>query len=138
MSATDSTNELCAALSPVLLRHGVRLAILFGSRANGKARPTSDVDLALDADDAQFAVIAGELSSTLGLEVDVVSLKGVTIPLLEALIRDGIVVHEGRRGAGASWRSKALAELETDRPWYARTRDAWIARVAERGLGRGR
>ncbi len=138
MSDADSTNELCRALSPLLLRHGVRLAILFGSRATGKATPTSDVDLALDADAPQFALIAGELSSELGLEVDVVSLKDVTIPLLEALIRDGIVVHEGRRGAGAAWRSKALAELETDRPWYARMRDAWIARVAERGLGRGR
>jgi predicted nucleotidyltransferase len=51
MSAADSTNELCRALSPLLLRHEVRLAILFGSRANGKATPTSDVDLALDADE---------------------------------------------------------------------------------------
>lgn len=57
---------------------------------------------------------------------------------LQKLLRDGIVVHEGTPGAGATWRSRTLAMLETDGPWYARMRDAWLLRVREKGLGRGR
>jgi hypothetical protein len=62
-----------------------------------------------------------------------VCLDTASIPLLEALIADGIVVHESRPGAGAFWRSRVLAQLETDRPWYRRQRDAWIQRVADTG-----
>jgi hypothetical protein len=43
-------------------------------------------------------------------------------------------VHERRRGTAATWRAHALADLETDAPWFARMRDAWLARVAARGL----
>jgi hypothetical protein len=67
-----------------------------------------------------------------------VRLEDAGIPLLQRLLRDGIVVHEGTRGAGATWRSRTLTLLETDRPWYARMRDAWLARVREKGLGHGR
>jgi predicted nucleotidyltransferase len=112
----------------------VRLALLFGSRATTKNTASSDLDLAVDAPTEDLDRIGGVLASELGVEVDVVSLADVTIPLLEALVRDGIVVHEGKRGAGASWRTRALIDLETDRPWYARTRDAWLRRVATRGL----
>jgi hypothetical protein len=73
-----------------------------------------------------------------GRDVDVVRLQDAGIPLLHKLIRDGIVVHEGTAGAGAIWRSRTLATLETDGPWYARMRDAWLSRVQEKGLGHGR
>ena len=113
---------------------GVRLALLFGSRARGTARDDSDVDIALDAPGDDRLATAAALSATLGLRIDVVDLRNATIPLLEDLLRDAIVVHEGSPGAGALWRSRTLAQLETDRPWYARMRDAWLARVAEEGL----
>jgi hypothetical protein len=63
-----------------------------------------------------------------------VSLVDPTIPLLEELIAHGKVVHESSPGAAARWRFHSLLQLETDRPWYARMRDAWLARVAERGV----
>ena len=77
-------------------------------------------------------------AEALGRDVDVVRLEDAGIPLLHKLIRDGIVVHEGAKGAGAIWRSRTLATLETDGPWYARMRDAWLSRVQEKGLGLGR
>ena len=77
------------------------------------------------------------LSSGLGLEVDLTCTAQASIPLLEALIADGEAVYEARPGAYALWRSRTLAQLETDRPWYHRQRDAWIARVAEQGFERG-
>lgn len=118
-------------------RADVRVAVLFGSQARGTAGPGSDVDVAVDAPGADLLDLGATLSVALEREVDVVDLEDATIPLLERLVREGIVVHEGYRGAGALWRSRTLATLETDRPWYARMCEAWLARVRERGFSRG-
>lgn len=115
----------------------VRLGLLFGSRATGRARPDSDVDLAVDAPGADLAALGARISERVGAEVDIVPLAAATIPMLEQLIADGVVVYEKNRGAGAAWRSRTLAQLETDRPWYRRMRDAWLAKVAREGLGGG-
>lgn len=131
-------NEVVDRLRQALAgRKDVRVALLFGSEARETARAGSDVDVAVDAPSADLLALAAALSEALSREVDVVSLDDPTIPLLEQLVRDGIVVHEAYPGAGALWRSHALTSLETDRPWFARMRDAWLARVRERGLSRG-
>lgn len=134
MSTSDDVARLRRALA---VADGVRLAILFGSRARGSARPSSDFDVAVDAPGVDLLDLAAQLGMELDCEVDVISLDDAGVPLLEALIRDGIVVHEGGRGAGARWRSHALTSLETDRPWYLRMQEAWLKSVAERGLSRG-
>jgi predicted nucleotidyltransferase len=118
-------------------RNDVRVAVLFGSQARGTARPESDVDLAVVAEGVDLLTLGAELGGALELEVDVVDLADASIPLLEHLMRDGIVVHESHRGAGALWRSQTLTTLETDRPWYERMSEAWLARVAREGLQGG-
>ena len=119
-------------------RADVRLAILFGSVARDAATAESDVDLAVDVDPrVDLAELSSSLSLAVGRELDVVRLSDAGVPLLEELLRDGIVVHEGVPYAAARWRSRVLSDLEIDRPWYARMRDAWLRRVAARGLGDG-
>ena len=115
----------------------VRVAILFGSLARGAGRPDSDVDIAIDAPEIDFLALGAELGSVLDRLVDVVPLAQASIPLYEHLVRDGVVIHEGAPGAGALWRSRTLAMLETDRPWFDRMSKAWLARVASKGLTRG-
>jgi predicted nucleotidyltransferase len=112
----------------------VRLALLFGSRSRGTHRPDSDTDIAISAPLDQLFAIGAALSQRLGGEVDVIRLEDASIPLVEALIAESIVVYERDAGAGALWRSRTLAQLGLDRPWYARQRDAWLARVATHGL----
>ena len=130
--------DLLAELRRTLAASGeVRLAILFGSRARGTAHAGSDLDLAVDAPGADLLDVGARLSLALDCEVDVLSLADPGVPLLEALLRDGIVVYEGNAGAGARWRSHALTSLETDRPWFSRMQEAWLKRVAERGIARG-
>ncbi|MCC6663549.1 MAG: nucleotidyltransferase domain-containing protein [Polyangiaceae bacterium] len=114
-------------------RADVRLALLFGSYAAGRETPQSDVDLAVSGSVDRLA-LAAELGAALGLEVQVIALDDPTIPLLRELVDTSTVVHEAHYGAGASWRTRALCQLETDGPWFRRMRDAWLARVAERGL----
>jgi predicted nucleotidyltransferase len=116
-------------------RSDVALALVFGSSARGTARPESDVDLAVEAaPHLDVLTLASDLTRALGREVDVVRLEGAGVPLLEEIVRDGVVAHEGVPHAHARWRSRTLCDLETDRPWFARMRDAWLRRVAERGL----
>src|SRR5262245_54843300 len=117
MVTPEMANRLRHALAG---RSDVRVAVLFGSEARNTAGPGSDVDIAVDAPGVDWLELMGTLSTILEREVDVVALDDATIPLLERIVRDGIVVHEGFRGAGALWRSRTLALLETDRPWYAR------------------
>src|SRR4051812_14341338 len=105
MSSFDRANQVRRALAG---RSDVRLAMLFGSQARGTARPDSDVDLAIDAPDAAPLELMAPLSVALGCEVDVVVLEDAGQPLLEAIPRDGVVVHESRRGAGAAWRANVL------------------------------
>lgn len=113
---------------------GVSLALLFGSRARGTARDSSDVDVAISAAGLDLADLAATLSDACGKMVDVVSLDDPGFPLLEELVRDAELIHEGWPGRYAEWRSRALLTLDLDRVWYERMRDAWISRVARQGI----
>jgi predicted nucleotidyltransferase len=112
-------------------REGVRLAMLFGSRARGLDRGVSDVDLAVEASGVDLLSLAADLSLAVGSEVDVVDLAEAGYPQLKAILRDGICVHEGNPGGLARWRARTIAQLETDRPWFERMRDAFLKRQAE-------
>lgn len=48
-------------------------------------------------------------------------------------MRDGVVVAEHPRGAAAAWRTRAILQLETDRVWWERMRDAYLRRLARGG-----
>lgn len=115
-------------------RSDVRLALLFGSHATGRAGEGSDVDVAVRAPGADLLQLASDLGAALEVEVDVVSLDAADIPLLMEIVEHGIVVHEGAPGEQARWRSAALTTLEIDGPWYVRMRDAWLRRVAAHGI----
>ncbi len=131
----ESIDDIVQALRGALAgRSEVRLALLFGSTARGEATESSDVDVAVLAPGACLLELAHELSRAVGRDVDVISLEYPGVPMLEQLVRDSVVVYEGTRGAAANWRSATLLGLELDRPWYRRMRDAWLRRVAERGV----
>ncbi len=127
MSAHDMLAVLRAALGR---RDDVELALLFGSAARGQARDDSDLDVAVYAPGADLLELAARLTEAAAKEVDIVSLEDLPLPLLEELVKDAIVIHEGRPGAAARWRVHALWTLETDGPGYRRMRDAFIARLA--------
>jgi predicted nucleotidyltransferase len=134
MAGSDTSSLVRALQSALRGRSDVTVALLFGSLARGAGHPGSDIDIAVLAPRVDWLDLRAELSSKLGREVDIAPLDTATIPLLEDILRDGIVVHEGEAGAAALFRSRSLATLETDRPWFARMRDAWLQRVAEKGI----
>lgn len=120
----------------VLSRHpSIDSAILFGSLAQGAARPDSDLDLAVAgaaplAREDKAALIA-ELAESLGRPVDLVDLATVGEPLL------GQVLRHGRRLQGSDARyaallSRHLLEMADFMPYRSRIlaerRKAWIGR----------
>jgi len=131
---TEETAALRAVLREALRgRQDVHLAVLFGSRARGRrVRPDSDVDIAvLGEEDLDLLALGRDLSLATHHEVDVVNLaRDVGYPLLNAIARDAVWVHQGRPGAGGRWLSQTLTRLETDRPWYERMRDAYLKKLA--------
>jgi uncharacterized protein len=127
---------LIAALRGALAgRRDVQLALLFGSLARDRARPGSDADVAVLGPGVDQLQLAADLSAAIKREVDIVPLDRAGYPLLRAVLRDGILVHEGEPGAAARWRTRAILETETDRPWFERMRDAYLKRLAEGGHG---
>lgn len=115
----------------------MRVAVLFGSVAEERDHEGSDVDLAVLAPGVDLLELGLRLRAELGREVDVVDLSRATIPLMEELVAHGVVVHESEPGAAALWRSRTLATLETDRPWFARMRDAFLERWNSTEADRG-
>jgi len=90
MNGKDCVETILAVLST---RPGIRLAILFGSRAGGRERTDSDVDLAIDlghrlAADERLALMT-ELTERTSRPVDLVDLRAVGEPLLGQILRHG-------------------------------------------------
>lgn len=111
-------------------RTEVRLAILFGSTARGTDRADSDVDVAVLGRELDQLALATELTRAVRREVQIVDLDAVGFPMLQAIVRDGVIVAEHEKGCAARWRSHALVDLENDRPWFERMRDAYLDHLA--------
>jgi len=131
MSSPETTEHVVAALRDALAsRTDVSLALLFGSVARGSIRDDSDVDVALDAPTADHLALARDLSLAVGRDVHLADLRQAGYPLLAAIVRDRIVVAEHPDGSEARWRTRAILTLETDRIWFERMRDAYLAKLA--------
>ena len=76
-------------------KYNIDKVILFGSRARGDYRRTSDIDLAVVGGDfASFALDVDEETSTL-LEYDIVDLDEPMQPeLLESIQKEGKIIYE--------------------------------------------
>ena len=75
--------------------YGIRKLTLFGSRARGDFRKTSDIDIAVSGGDVVgFSIDVNEETNTL-LKFDVINLDGpVQKELLESIEREGVVLYE--------------------------------------------
>lgn len=84
-------NEICALAE----KHDIKKVIIFGSRARGDYRNTSDIDLAVIGGNAvRFALDVDENTTTL-LGFDIVDLdRPVQTELLDAINKEGIVLYE--------------------------------------------
>lgn len=87
--------NVLSALTELAVKYGVKKIVLFGSRARGDYRRTSDIDLAITGGDVvRFMLDAEELVPTL-LKFDIVNLDGaVQKELVESIEREGVAIYE--------------------------------------------
>ncbi len=111
----------------------VRLAVLFGSAANGTARPDSDLDVGvlLDPDDDGLPALRVDLERAAGRVVDLVSLRE-TSPLLRfEIARDGRLLTARDPGAWAHFRARAMIDWWDWAPTASIMRHAMRVRLDE-------
>lgn len=124
------TSQVLIALAKV---PELRLALLFGSCANGAQRPDSDVDFAVDMGGVmtaeQHVALVSALALATGRVVDLIDLRTVGEPLL------GQILQNGRRILGGSdihaqYITHHVMDVEDFVPYQERIlrerRQAWI------------
>ncbi|MBB3104141.1 type VII toxin-antitoxin system MntA family adenylyltransferase antitoxin [Azomonas macrocytogenes] len=122
--------EVEAALEPY---PDLVLAYVFGSVARGRARPDSDVDVAVLADaplDATYkARLIEDIASATGRPVDLIDLAGVGEPLLGQILRYGVRIR-GDAARHAQWVTRHIFNNEDFVPYIERMlaerRQRWI------------
>ena len=87
--------ELIHQICALAEKNHIERVILFGSRARGDFKRTSDIDLAVSGGNvAAFSLDVEEETTTL-LQYDIVNLDGsVQEELLESIRREGIIIYE--------------------------------------------
>lgn len=95
MDGTGIRPQVMKEIRMLAEKYGVTRVILFGSRARGDFRRTSDIDLAVEGGRFEsFALDVEEETSTL-LEYDIVDLSREIQPgLLDSIRREGRVLYE--------------------------------------------
>ena len=89
--------EVKELATPVLRRHGVARARIFGSTARGMARVDSDIDLLVELGRPMgmvaYARLVQELEASLGREVDVVTEGSLNRHLRPYVLRDAQIIY---------------------------------------------
>lgn len=116
-------------------RADIELALLFGSWARGTESAGSDVDVAIEGHGIDRLTLARDLSMAVGREVDVTDLATAGQTLLQVLLRDSVVIHEGRPHANARFRTRAILQTELDRSHFERMENSFLNHLAGQASG---
>ena len=135
MSDRFSEHQPALKLREVLKQFpDIRLAALFGSIAHGTARPDSDIDVAVQADqplttDERIAITQA-LALAFGRPVDLVDLTTAGQPLLGQIVSTGLQVI-GTRHQWGDLIYRNIMDNEDFVPYQQRIlkgrRDAWMS-----------
>lgn len=87
--------EVIREIQALAERYGIESVVLFGSRARGDYRRTSDIDLAVQGGDfTPFALDVDEFTDTL-LKYDIVDMgRPVNPELLESIQKEGLCFYK--------------------------------------------
>lgn len=95
MNRTGIQPQVIEEIRSLASKYQIHRVILFGSRARGDFKRTSDIDLAVEGGDFDhFALDVSEETSTL-LKFDIVDLdRDVQQELLDSIRREGRLIYE--------------------------------------------
>ncbi len=115
----------------------VRLAVLFGSRAAGTARASSDFDIGILPREPELSLhaelaLASELSGVVGVEVDLVRLDRDDPLLGREVARQGVCLFEEAPGLFSAYRARALSTWLDFDETIAPHRERFLKKLASR------
>ncbi len=132
-SPDSALSQLKAALAT---SSKVRLAVLFGSRATGKARDSSDFDVGIlpaSALTLQAELeLATALSAAVGREVDLVRLDTADPLVGREVAQTGLCLLESEPGEFAAFRAAAMSRWADFEETIAPHRSRFLRRLASR------
>ena len=89
-----STEEIKQKILPILQRHGIKRAGLFGSYVRGEMREDSDVDILVELDDdislLDFVGIKLEIEEVLGKKIDLVEYCTIKPFIKDKIIKEQV------------------------------------------------
>lgn len=138
----ERLEQFRAAARAAFAAEPVQFAYLFGSRATGRPRPSSDTDIAVYlADDLpgdeRLAVslrLSGVLARAARSEVDVVVLNDAPLPLLGSILRQRVVLYRNDEPRRVEFESTTFRLYTDFEPRLRRMSERYLAAVA-RGEG---
>jgi predicted nucleotidyltransferase len=120
----------CAASIPE-----VRLAVLFGSVARGKATRRSDVDIGVAVEPNASAVrrnVQAELERAAGRSLDIVFLDGAPPLLRFEISKDGVLLFQKEDHLWTDFKTRAMVDWWDWAPIAKRIEGAAIRRLREK------
>lgn len=138
----ERLEQLRSAAREAFAAEPVRFAYLFGSRAAGRPRPSSDTDVAVYLDDSlsqdgRLAVslrLSGRLARAARTDVDVVVLNDAPLPLLGSILRQRVVLYGADEPRRVEFESTTFRLYTDFEPRLTAMSEGYLAAVA-RGTG---
>ena len=120
-------SDLRERIEGIADKQGLDLVVVFGSRASGRGRPDSDVDLAIGAasplEFRRLLDVTGDLQEVFGgIRADVSDLRRADPLFLRKIFESGVCIFE-RPGQFEDARLRALHRYEDYRPFLKLERD---------------
>lgn len=126
-------NDLLDQLRAVVAGHpGLRLVVVFGSRARGSAHAESDLDVAYDGDADELELME-RLGRVARCDVDLVRLDRADVILKNRIAREGVAIYELTPGTFSRFAANAALEYLDLEPLLLDSRRRYLRRVGGGG-----
>ena len=93
-----SKKEIRRKAIPVLKKHGVLRAAIFGSYATARAGGESDIDILVELEEniglMDFVGIKLDLEEALGISVDLVEYQAIKPALKEDILKEAVTIYD--------------------------------------------
>ena len=90
--------EIKEKIISILVKHGIKRILVFGSYARNEATPKSDLDLIVDFPEGTSLLdhvgIEIELSEALNMKIDLLSRNGISPYIKDHVLKEAIVIYE--------------------------------------------
>ena len=92
---TKETEEIIIS---ILVKHGIKRILVFGSYARNEATPKSDLDLIVEFPEGTSLLdhigMEIELSEALNMKIDLLSRNGISPYIIDNVLKEAIVIYE--------------------------------------------